>query len=319
LGYNEIDVVDIDEERLNYIKENFKIRNTSNDFLKPLENNKYDVAFVLTPPSSHIPIAIELAKRGIDLFIEKPISANLEGINELLELKKKNNLIIMVGYNQRFNIGIKEIKQILNEGKLGKIYYIRAEVGQYLPDWRPWQDYRESYTSIKELGGGILLDGSHEIDYVLWLINREVEDIMGLSNKVSNMETDVEDVAEIIFWFDDGSIGSIHLDMLNRKYTRYVKIIGENGSVQYDFKSKILEYYNINSNYIFKKIYEDYDINQTYVDEIKHFFSSRELRKEPLASLAESIRVLSAILKIKESTINNQEKKARKGLNAKCT
>jgi len=296
LGYKNIDVVDPNEERLKYVAKNFEINRTYKRLDDALDNF-YNVAFILTPPSLHIPIAIELAKNGVHLFIEKPLSNSMKDIDKLSNLIDKNRLTVMIGYNQRFNIGIKEIRKFLP--KMGRIYYIRSEVGQYLPDWRPWQDYRNSYTARKELGGGILLDASHEIDYVLWLVGKEVKKVSGIYKKVSSLQIDAEDLAELFIEFENETIASIHMNMIERGYNRYVKVIGEKGSLEYNFKSKEFSYYNADDRVIYKKIYENFDLNQTYIDEIKHFFECIKLKKKPLVTLEDGKKVLDIVFKLK--------------------
>ncbi len=299
LGYEDIDVVDISDANLGYVKKNFEIKETFNDFKGALSSKGYDVAFILTPPIYHIPMALELAKKRLDLFIEKPLSHNLEHVDELINAKEDSNLIIMVGYNQRFNFGMRKLKSYIEEGILGKIYYIRAEVGQYLPDWKPWQDYRKSYTAIKELGGGIILDGSHEIDYVLWLANNKVKEVKTIHDKVSDLEINVEDVAEAIFGFENGIIASIHLNMIERGYSRYCKVVGEKGSIKWIFKDNILEFYDVDSKELIMKKYE-IDQNNSYLEELKHFLSCVENRIEPLSNIYTAKDTLEVVIKMKE-------------------
>jgi len=299
LGYEDIDVVDISDANLDYAKKNFKIKETFNEFRTALSSKTYDCAFILTPPIYHIPMALELARKGIDLFIEKPLSHNLEHVDELINAKEENNLVVMVGYNQRFNFGMRKLKSYIEDGILGKIYYIRAEVGQYLPDWRPWQDYRKSYTVTKELGGGIILDGSHEIDYVLWLANNKLKEVKTIYGKVSDLEINVEDVAETILRYENGIIASIHLNMIERGYNRYCKIVGEKGSVKWVFKDNILEFYDVDSKELIKKKYE-IDSNYSYLEELKHFLSCVENRIEPLSNIYTAKGTLEVVMKMKE-------------------
>lgn len=298
LGYDNIDVVDISNANLDYAKKNFKIKDTLDDFKNVLSSESYKVAFILTPPIYHIQIALELARMGIDLFIEKPLSHNLENVDELMKIKENNNLIMMVGYNQRFNFGLKKLKSYMEEGILGKIYYIRAEIGQYLPDWRPWQDYRKSYTAIKELGGGIILDGSHEVDYVMWLANNRLKEVKTTYDKVSDLEINVEDIAETTLKFENGIIASIHLNMIERGYNRYCKVVGEKGSIKWVFKDNVFEFYDGESNKLMTEKYE-FDPNHSYLEELKHFFYCIENRSEPLSNVYTAKETLKTVMRIK--------------------
>lgn len=297
LGYEDIDVVDPDNEMLVYAKKNFKIDQVYRKLEKILSGS-YEVAFVLTPPSLHVSIAIKLAGKGIHLFIEKPLSNSIAGVDELIRLVEEKHLIVMVGYNQRFNRGVKEIKKSLT--KISDIYYVRAEFGQYLPDWRPWQDYRKSYSSKKELGGGILLDASHEIDYVLWMVNKKVLKVSGFFKKISSLDIDVEDLAEIHIEFEDGVMASIHMNMVERGYNRRIKIIGENGNIKYDFYSKEFSLSNEKGDLIISKNYKDFGINQMYIEEIEHFLDCIETNRKPLITLEDGRRVIEIVLGMKD-------------------
>jgi len=258
----------------------------------------YDAAFICTPPVYHLPAAVELAKRKTDIFIEKPLSQSLKGVDTLNKTVKKNRVIAMVGYNQRFNFGIRRIKSCIEEGCLGrKLYYIRAEVGQYLPDWRPEQDYRKNYTAIKKLGGGIILDASHEIDYVLWLSGSRVSDLKAIYCKVSDLETDVEDLAEIIMRFENGLVASIHLDMVTRGYNRYCKVVGEKGQIKWTFKEDTLETHTSGKKPATKKY--KLDPNHSYIEELKHFLNCVKSRSTPLSNLETAKETLEIVEKIK--------------------
>lgn len=298
LGYDNIDVLDISDTNLDYAKKNFKIKDTLKDFKNVSSSKSYEVAFILTPPIYHIQMALELARMGIHLFIEKPLSHNSEYVDELITVKEDNNLIIMVGYNLRFNYGLRELKSYIEKRTLGKFYYIRAEFGQYLPDWRPWQDYRKSYTAIKELGGGIILDGSHDVDYVMWLANNRLKEVKTTYDKVSDLEINVEDIVEAILRFENGIIASVHLNMMEKGYNRYCKVVGEKGSIKWIFKDNILEFYDGESKKLMVEKYE-FDPNHSYLEELKHFFYCIENRSEPLSNVYTAKETLKTVMRIK--------------------
>jgi len=298
LGYEDIDVADLSEECIKYVRANYKVGDCFRESEKAISSKHYDAAFILTPPAHHIGIACKLAEKGTDLFIEKPLSDSLDGIDLLVKTKEEKKIVAMVGYNQRFNQGIRKLKEYIESGSLGKIYYIRAEVGQYLPDWRPWQDYRRSYTARKELGGGIILDASHEIDYVLWLAKSKVTAVKSLYGRLSDLEIDVEDLAETIMGFENKVIGSVHLNMLERGYNRYCRIVGEKGSVKWTFKEGLMEYYDGAADKKWSEILV-LDPNQSYLDELRHFFSCVEKREEPVTNLYTAKETLVTVMRIK--------------------
>lgn len=120
-----------------------------------------DIVFVCTPTSLHMPPAIEAAARGCHLFIEKPLSHNRDEVGRLASLAAERSLVSMVACNLRFHPGLLRVKELVDAGSVGTVVACRAEFGQYLPDWRPAEDYRASYSARSELGGGVILDVVH--------------------------------------------------------------------------------------------------------------------------------------------------------------
>jgi predicted dehydrogenase len=125
-----------------------------------------DVAFICNPSSLHVPIALACMHAGCDLFIEKPLSDSLEGLPELLEQIERHGRIVMVGYQLRFHPCFLRMQEIVRSGVLGNLLAVRAAVGEYLPGWHKYEDYREGYAARAELGGGVILSQIHEFDYL---------------------------------------------------------------------------------------------------------------------------------------------------------
>jgi len=189
---------------------------------------KIDAFIICTPPNLHIPFAFEGLEHDSHLFIEKPLSHNMDRVDELLHKAEEMNRVVQIGYQLRFNKGLKLVKKMISEGKIGKVQTIRAEFGQYLPNWHMDEDYQNLYTAHKDEGGGIILDASHEIDYVCWLINELPRFVVCKADKLSDLNIDCEDTAEIILRFDD-ILASIHVDMIQRDYIRCCRITGTKG------------------------------------------------------------------------------------------
>jgi predicted dehydrogenase len=195
--------------------------------------SKPTAAIVATPSAFHIATALDLAQEGTHLFIEKPLSHNLDGVDELLELCRRRHLVLFVGYVLRFQRSLQLLRSALQEGKIGRILSLRAEAGQFLPEWRPGSDYRKGVSGRRDLGGGAVLELSHELDYVPWLVG-DVQSVSAQIGQLGDLEIDVEDMAEIVLRFRNGAIGSVHLDMLQRPATRTCRIVGTDGTVVWD-------------------------------------------------------------------------------------
>ena len=187
----------------------------------------FDAFIICTPPGSHVGYIAEAIKYNTHVFVEKPISNTLDGINEVINKAKEKNLVLQVGYQFRFHPGLILVKQLLDEGRIGKLLSIRTEFGYYLPYWHPQEDYRNLYTARL----GIILDASHEIHYVRWLAGSEVSEISCFAGHLSNLKTESEDIAEINLRFENNVIGNIHTDYIQRGYSRWCKLIGEEGKI----------------------------------------------------------------------------------------
>src|SRR5262249_5372924 len=146
-----------------------------------------DVAVVATPPSTHTAVALEAARRGCHLFVEKPLSDRWDGVDELIAEVRARSLVCLVGCNLRFHPGLVELRRLLDEGAIGRVLGARIEFGQYLPDWHPWEDYRETYSARRALGGGVILDAIHELDYAMWLLG-PVSKVTALADHISTLE-----------------------------------------------------------------------------------------------------------------------------------
>lgn len=263
---------------------------------------KPDIAFLTNPSPFHIPIAKGLAEEGIHLFIEKPLSDDLIGIYDFFQVCKSKRIKVMVGYNLRFRKSLTALKKTLRSGLIGTIISYRVEVGQYLPDWRIETDYRNSVSAKRALGGGALLELSHEIDYTRWLLG-DFDTVSALTGKYSNLEIDVEDVAEINFKTKSGVLGNIHLDMVNRSKTRTCQIVGSKGTVYLDLISESLKLCNANdSSFSYLLSPQNIDANRVYLDEVSHFFDCIKNNNEPAVSIEDGIAVMEIIDAIRRSS-----------------
>lgn len=298
LSVDKIIACDTNPERLALIKDKYDIQETYTE-LQEAMGKGIDAVLVCTPPSTHIPIALEAVDCKAHVFIEKPISNSLDGVDDLIKSAAKNGLIICVGYNFRFHQGLKLVRDKVEREEIGKILYARAEFGQYLPDWRPWQDYRKSYTAKKGLGGGIILDGSHEIDYMRWLLG-EIEQIFCFAEKISDLEVETEDVAEILLKFKSGAMGEIHLDFVRPDYSRTCELIGEEGIITWNFSEKFVRIYSSKT----KKwdIFNiNVDTNDMYINEMRNFINSVYGVEKLLIDGNEGKETLQLALAAKES------------------
>jgi len=299
LEAGEITAHDVRPERCYEVEQEYGVKTYSN--LDEALAQKPDVALVCTPSSLHIAPALSAAQSGCHLFIEKPLSHSLDGVDELLKIVAQKNRVTLVGCNMRFHPGIAKMKELLEGNGIGRITCARVQAGQYLPDWHPWEDYRKGYSARESLGGGVILDGVHEIDYITWFLG-EVSQVFCFSGKLSSLEIDTEDTAEILLQFRSGVIAEVHLDYVQRSYGRSCRIIGEDGTILWDFNEKQVRLYSAESKTW--EVFQEkpgYDINEMYLDEMKHFLQCVEGKAKPMQDIGSGKGILEIALAIKES------------------
>jgi len=230
-----------------------------------LEEGSCAAAVVCAPNHLHIPIARKVAEAGMHLFIEKPLSHSLEGVDALLDSVKRQDLIGMAGFNLRFEPGLRYIKSILNPDNVA---FARIESGSHMPLWRAGIDYRKTYSANKSMGGGIILDDVHELDYACWFFGYP-STVSCNSGKFSNFDIDVEDTAEFTFRYPD-KVVTIHSDYLQRRYSRNCKICFRDGcSLEWVYGSHVTEYREKGERTL---AYGDtFTTNTMYLEEMRHF------------------------------------------------
>lgn len=263
---------------------------------------KVDMALVTCPASLHVEVGLALADRGIHLFVEKPLSDSLDRVHELLDLCRRRGLVLMVGYVLRFYRPLQVMRAALVGGRIGRPTTIVAEAGRYLPDWRPGRDYRTSVSAKRDLGGGVVLELSHELDYVRWLLG-EVRAVSARVAHLSELDIDVEDTAEITLQFESGAIGGVHLDMVRRPATRGCRVVGTEGTLTWDGMSHAVRWFSVATD-SWSELHpaQDVDRNEMYVMELRNFLDCVVGNHPPGVSGEDARRVLEIAVAAKQSS-----------------
>jgi predicted dehydrogenase len=189
---------------------------------------------------------------------------------------------------------LQTVKQLLDAHAIGRVLHAHAQFGQYLPDWRPSVDYRASYSARASMGGGILLDASHEIDYVTWLFG-EPETLACFAGKASDLEVDVEDSATLLLGYPHDVHAVIHLDFVRRGYRRTLEIVGETGNILADLGRRTVGLERGREELTPMPVGTD----DMYVVELQHFLGCCRDRRAPAVGLREGTRALGLVLAAK--------------------
>ena len=257
------------------------------------------LAVIASPAPFHLETAQPLADAAVHLMIEKPLSTSVFGADRLLKTCKDQGTILLAGYNLRFLQSLQRFRELLGEAVIGKVLSVRCEIGQYLPSWRPEGDYRQGVTANKALGGGALLELSHEIDYLRWIFG-EVEWVTSSLSRQSGLEIDVEDSAHLILGFypqADGTqlIGTLNLDLIRHDTTRACVAIGEKGSLRWDGLTGQVMMYRAGEKTWFELFRYQHLRDESYQAEWQHFLACVSKSSVPLISGEDGLRVIEII------------------------
>jgi len=258
-----------------------------------------DFAVVASPSTLHVDHALSFLRENIPVLIEKPVSSSLEASKELLAYEDPGQ--IMVSYNLRFLPSCQITKKLIDDGAVGRIISVYAEVGQYLPDWRPGEDYRHCVSSRQELGGGALLELSHELDYLTWMFG-EMETVFSLVSNTNTLDINVEDSVDAFMVSAESMLPiHVHLDFLQRCPSRFMKIAGENGVILWDL---MLNKVSIRDKEHERVIYQDsgFDRNEMYIEQIRDFISFVKGGESIGAGLESSLEVMVLVEAIRDSS-----------------
>lgn len=266
---------------------------------------KPQVAILANPTFKHLEVAMRLAASGIHLLIEKPISDSSEGVQDLLALCEKKKCTVMVGYNLRFLPSLVLFRELLWSGKVGQVYSVQGEVGQYLPSWRPETDYRNTISAQKQLGGGVLLELSHEIDYLSWVFG-PVNWVVAKMARKSSLDIDVEDTVTTIIGLQDRSgqeiLATLNMDFIRHDTTRKCIAIGERGSLAWDGIGQSVHFYPKGGT-AWEEIYaKKQERDYTYEAQIRKFFEQVETRRQSVLSGEEGLKVIEVVEAIRRSS-----------------
>lgn len=273
------------------------------DTLDSALSQRPDVVFVTNPTSLHLTTALAAVKSGAHVFIEKPVSHNLHGISELAKEVEERGLVAYIGYQLRFYPGFVKTSELLSSGLSGNVLAARIAVGSFMPDWHPYENFRDLYASKSDSGGGVLLTESHEIDLMIALFGMP-DRVFATGGSLSNFNLGVEDTVSLILEYEMSKRilpVHLHLSFVQQPPIRRWEIYGQEGTLVCDYFSNTLEVYypNFQKNELSR--WDNFDRNQMFLDELKHFLSCIDGTAQPLVSVKEAEKSLKVIIAAKKS------------------
>lgn len=256
-------------------------------------------AVIANPATHHLEPAMALGRAGVHLLIEKPIANAPEGVQELIDTCQDKASVLMTAYNLRFLQSLQYFRDRLAGGHIGKVLSVRAEIGQYLPSWRPGADYRQTVSARAALGGGVLLELSHEIDYLRWIFG-EVKWVSAVLATQSDLEIDVEDTAHLTLGFSAKTgakplIASLSMDFVRQDSTRTCVAIGETGTLRWNAIAGTVELLGAGEKAWQALFAHPPQRDESYLSEWRHFLDCIAQKAAPLVSGQDGLAALKVI------------------------
>lgn len=253
----------------------------------------FSAAIVCAPTAFHVPIGTACLEAGMHVLMEKPLSHTMDGVDEMLETARARGLTFMVGYTYRFWPPLQRLKTLLDEQRIGQLLFMHVAFSQYLPDWHPWEDYRTWFMSKREQGGGALLDESHTLDMVRWLVG-EIDDLWCETGNLSKLEMTADDYAQFVVRFANGVRGTVHMDVFSRQPFRSLEFSGEEGNIRCDLNANEITVHVPGSDPVVERF--TCDRNEMFVAEARCFLEAMAGRTPAVVSGDDARRTLRIII-----------------------
>lgn len=262
-----------------------------------------DVVFVTNPSSLHVDVAQRAVDASAHVFIEKPVSHSMQGVLELQASLQKKQRVGFVAYQLRRHPGFLRLRERLREGAIGRVLSVRAEVGEYLPNFHPYEDYRRMYASRRELGGGVTLSQIHELDYLIALFGAPRR-AFAMGGKVSSLDVDVDDLTSGLIEFSGAHgrvIAELHQDFFQRPTTRRCCVVGDAGRLEWSLSERSFRRWDASGALAEQEDYSSYPRNQAFLEELRYFFECIRERKQPDVDVRTGAQSLKLALGLLES------------------
>jgi predicted dehydrogenase len=300
-GIARIAGADLRQDRLDQARNEVGLTELATDYRELLKKSRFDAVLITLPTAYHTPVIKAAAEAGCNVFIEKPVAAVQDGLDEVEKILTTKKLSSYVAYCYRFAPSAERVYEIVKSGRLGRILSARLEISTYLPDWHPWEDYRHFYMSHIKQGGGARLDESHGIDLLRWMFG-DIKSVYSLVDKVSDLEIDSDDLTAMVLRFQSGVIAEAHFDLLGRVPRVGMELIGANGTLLWDRIAGKIDIYDSEDK---KWVAEDFgkdDFVKSYDRQAAHFIACIRSGTTPRTTLADGRKTLAVLVAALESS-----------------
>lgn len=196
-----------------------------------------DIVFLCTPNHLHVPMGLQAIAAGVDVFVEKPISDDLEEARKLVHEAESAGRFLQVGYMLRLDEGLRKMKEVVDSGGVGNLIGGRAMIGTYvtlLNAKSPDRDKRPN---------SLIVDYTHELDFIRWFFG-DVQNVAAMSARLGDLEMKPPpNIFQMILKMQSGALVQVHLDYVQFPQRRILEVIGDRGTLEYDFMTGKIKYF----------------------------------------------------------------------------
>ncbi|HID69079.1 MAG TPA: Gfo/Idh/MocA family oxidoreductase [Desulfobacterales bacterium] len=261
--------------------------------------SSYDGAVVASPPVYHVNQSIQCLEHKIPVLLEKPVAANMEDAALLEKIVEKADVPLLLGYTWRWWPSLIKMKEMLEQEIIGKLLHVTYVMSANLADWHPWESYQDFFMSDKEQGGGALLDESHWIDQMIWILGGSPVELMGRVEKISSLQINSDDNVDIFAKYSDNIRVSLHLDLFGRPHEKSIKFIGETGTLVWKV-NEILTGKTMDDEWE-KETFTD-DRNAMFVSVAQEFLEVIDGKRNPSCTIQDGMKVMEVIEAVRRSS-----------------
>jgi predicted dehydrogenase len=227
LGFRDVIAYDPKRSRCEEAHERYGIQTVTN-FDAGMELGP-EAIIISTPPDMHVEYGMAAARAAVPFFTEASVVD--EGLDELIDLCRERRVVAAPSCTMRFHPSVRVVRDLVASEAIGAVSAFTYHSGQWLPDWHPWEDYREYYVS-KRATGACREIVPFELVWLTWILG-DVSGALAVRAKLSSLETDIDDVYQVLLKFSQGTLGHLLVDVIARVPFRTARFLGEQGVIEW--------------------------------------------------------------------------------------
>lgn len=290
------------DERLHEAASEVNLVTSYASFEKAIDDSVlFDGVVVASPPKYHVSQCIDIIKKGLPVFLEKPISPVLaESLNLHDILEKTPGTKVLVGYTYRWWPPLREFRNQIQSGRTGKLLHAQFVMSAHLADWHPWERYQDFFMASRDLGGGALLDESHFLDLMVWFFGMP-EKVFAKVDKLSGLEIETDDNVDLLATYSDGLRVSMHLDLYGRPHEKYIIVEGEGKTLRWSFDPNCVQFCD-SIEKKWQSIDFQYERNDMFLNTAREFLTFIDGQSDISCTLQDGINVLRIVEACRKSS-----------------